>query len=27
VPAGPTVALLSGGNVEWGGLRALLDEG
>ena len=25
-PAGPTVAVLSGGNVEWDGLRALLDD-
>jgi threonine dehydratase len=24
-PQGPTVAVLSGGNVEWDGLRALLD--
>lgn len=26
-PTGPTVALLSGGNVEWGGLQALLADG
>ena len=25
-PQGPTVAVLSGGNVEWGGLRALLGD-
>jgi threonine dehydratase len=25
-PAGPTVAILSGGNIEWEGLRGLLDD-
>lgn len=25
-PSGPTVAVLSGGNIEWGGLRPLLDD-
>jgi threonine dehydratase len=24
---GPTVAILSGGNIEWSGLRELLDRG
>ncbi len=27
VPRGPTVAVLSGGNIEWEGLRELLDRG
>jgi threonine dehydratase len=26
VPQGPTVAILSGGNIEWSGLRDLLDD-
>jgi threonine dehydratase len=26
-PAGPTVAVLSGGNIEWAGLQALLGDG
>jgi len=26
-PSGPTALVLSGGNVEWEGLRALLDRG
>jgi threonine dehydratase len=26
VPRGPTVAVLSGGNIEWDGLRGLLGE-
>ena len=26
VPKGPTVAILSGGNVEWSGLRDILGD-
>ena len=26
-PEGPTVAVLSGGNIEWAGLMALLGDG
>ena len=26
VPTGPTVAILSGGNIEWSGLRGLLGD-
>jgi hypothetical protein len=26
VPRGPTVAVLSGGNIEWPGLRDILGE-